>query len=146
MPAHVEGASLRPNLSATRSYQNLSNTYSLVFLPLWLNPGSDHVLPVITSSRPFFAHHVMTLVASGTLSCVPINVSGSNSQNMLFFFEPRTAVDSSRLEPSFLVIFAILHCHRKHELGAAQKNREHFWKPQSQNMFVQMPSALDVDL
>ena len=70
----------------------------------------------------FFARHVMPLVGSGTLSRVPITVPGSIRQNMLCVSSLKAAVGSSRLEHSFLVVPAILHSHRKHELGAAQKN------------------------
>ena len=112
-------ASLRPNLSATQSCQNLIKTYPLVFLALWVRPcpACHHLQPAFF----FFARHVMPLVGSGTLSRVPITVRGSISQNMLCVSSLRAAVGSSRLEHSFLVVPAILHSHRKHELRAAQE-------------------------
>ena len=94
----------------------------------------------------FFARHVMPLVGSGTLSRVPITVPGSIRQNMLCVSSLRAAVGSSRLEHSFLVVRAILQCHRKHELGAAQKNPGKVLKPQSHDASERTSYALDIDL
>ena len=110
-------ASLRPSLSVTQSCQNLIKTYSVLFLALWVRP-----CPACHHLQAFcFARHVMPLAGSGTLSRVPITVPGSIRQNMLCVSSLKAAVGSSRLEHSFLVVHAILHCHRKHELGAAQE-------------------------
>ena len=65
---------------------------------------------------------------SGTLSRVPITVPGSTGQNMLCISSTTAAMGSLSLEPSFQVVHAILHYHRKHELGAARINPGRFLK------------------
>ena len=110
-----------------------SFTSSLVNLALLLDSRFGQVLPVNTSHWPFFARRSAEFIGTGTLVCVPITAPGCRSQNMLA--SSLMAVAPPRGQPSrhqqrahqnprsvvFPMVLTILHCQRKHKLGAARK-------------------------